>query len=213
MRTSGRSFDFRDTSWPWLFGATAGPRSRAAMALLSMALLGWLGWSVGGLVQARESVQAARERLAEQQAQREQRQLAANRAETALSPRQRHELERIVARLDIPWPLMLDDLERLTPRSVAVLQVEPDTEARRLKLVVEVRAAGDVFAYIEALRRARSLRQPRIVKQEDNTQAQPGQPRTTRFVLQAEIEGAVVYGEAASRAQAHVRQPSREARP
>ena len=93
-------------------------------------------------------------------------------------------LNEVVDRLNVPWAQLLGDLERLTPASVAVIQVEPRASAHSLVWQVEAKARQDVFTYLEQLKTAKLIKHARIVKFETNTQ---DSNRPTRFVLQAQI--------------------------
>jgi hypothetical protein len=93
-------------------------------------------------------------------------------------------MNEVVDRLNVPWAHLLNDLESLTPPTIAVLQMEPLVAANALRWQVEAKSHQQVFAYLEKLRDAKTLKQARLIKFETNTQ-DPNRP--IRFVLEAEL--------------------------
>lgn len=105
---------------------------------------------------------------------------------SAVTPAQADAINHIVDHLNVPWALVLNDLESLTPASIAVLQVEPRVAANAFQWQVEGKSRQDVFAYLDKLRAAKTLKQVRLVKFETNTQ---DTNRPTRFLLEAQVGG------------------------
>jgi Tfp pilus assembly protein PilN len=103
---------------------------------------------------------------------------------SVVTPAQADAMNEVVDRLNIPWAHLLNDLESLTPPTVAVLQMEPLVAANALRWQVEAKSHQQVFTYLEKLRDAKTLKQARLIKFETNTQ-DPNRP--IRFVLEAEL--------------------------
>lgn len=101
---------------------------------------------------------------------------------SVVTPAQADAMNEVVDRLNLPWAHLLNDLETLTPSSIAVLQIEPLVAANALRWQVEAKSHQAVFAYLDKLGAASTLNQVRLVKFETNTQ-DPNRP--IRFVLEA----------------------------
>lgn len=103
---------------------------------------------------------------------------------SVVTPAQADAMNEVVDRLNVPWAHLLNDLETLTPSTIAVLQMEPLVAANALRWQVEAKSHQQVFAYLDKLRDAKTLKQARLIKFETNTQ-DPNRP--TRFVLETEL--------------------------
>ena len=57
-----------------------------------------------------------------------------------------------VMQLNLPWSSLLSALERATPASVALLELEPDARKQRLRGAAETRSSADMLAFIRGLR-------------------------------------------------------------
>ncbi|MFH1870755.1 MAG: PilN domain-containing protein [Pseudomonadota bacterium] len=62
-----------------------------------------------------------------------------------------------LARLQAPWPDLLEQLEAITDLPVAVLDVDAEARGRTLRLAGEAKTMDDVLAFIERLRQSRRL--------------------------------------------------------
>lgn len=60
-------------------------------------------------------------------------------------------VQRARAELDRPWGALLDALEAAPSGKVALLAVEPDARARKLRVTAEARRYADALAYVAAL--------------------------------------------------------------
>lgn len=166
----------------WLGART--PRAlRLAVALLLVATAAALCGVVALAIDEQQRTERRAEALAHQEQLRARHRLPVA-AAPALTAGQARSVDNLVDRLNLPWARLLDDLERFTPTSVALLQLEPDVGNGSLRLLVEAKAAEDVFRYLDVLKSAPSLRQLRVAKYETNVQ-DPARP--ARFLLQAEL--------------------------
>lgn len=90
-----------------------------------------------------------------------------------------------VAELSTPWGLLLDELEgaaRNSSGSVALLAVEPDRVARKVKIRAEARNLPEAIAFAQRLQQSNVLLQPLLDNHE--VQAQD-RSRTVRFEITA----------------------------
>jgi hypothetical protein len=145
-------FEF-DHQLQWRFwGARAGAGRRGWMALLlltSLALCAAGGWlAVQAFDQRREalaqeaSLLQALQRLTDPAAQA----VAQRRETSALKSHERKELNHVIQRLNTPWPLVFQTVERLTPPDVAILRMEPD-EKGVLTIEAESLSVDKVLAF------------------------------------------------------------------
>jgi hypothetical protein len=76
------------------------------------------------------------------------------------------------AELATPWSLLLDDLESATvdsDGSVALLEVEPDRERGKVKVVAEARSLAAALGYLERLQRSQAVTHPLLESHEVRT--------------------------------------------
>lgn len=85
------------------------------------------------------------------------------------------QLEQATAQLNVPWSDIFDTIERRTPRTVALLALEPDGKTGSVALSVEARKLDDLWAYAQALGEDSAIRAVRIANHEMRQQ-EPGQP-------------------------------------
>lgn len=164
-------------------GARSGRVSRWALVLALAALcavLAWLLVQVHQLQDRLQSLDRAESELAERRSMRKPRVSPA----PSWTDRQARLADTVIDRLNVPWRQVLDDVERHTPPSVAILQLEPEVSSSSLSLLVEAKSPEDVFAYLEDMKGARSLTRLRVLKHETNVQdaAQP-----IRFLLKGQL--------------------------
>ncbi|HEX4927851.1 MAG TPA: hypothetical protein VFV74_07600 [Burkholderiales bacterium] len=104
-------------------------------------------------------------------------------------PRERLEAETkaaeaVVRELTVPWAALVGALEQAATRDVALLQLQPVAEQRRLSLTAEARDREAMFAYLKRLENAPALAEVHLVShrvQEDD----PRHP--IQFSLQAAL--------------------------
>jgi Tfp pilus assembly protein PilN len=164
-------------------GARSGAASRWALALLLLSTLALLVYLLVKTAEVRSRMQQMEDAASELAERHRMRKPAPGRV-SALSERQARVADTVVDRLNVPWRQVLDDVERYTPSSVAILQLEPEAGSSSLSLLVEAKSAEDVFRYLEAMQSARSLSRLRVIKYETNLQdaAHP-----VRFLLKGQL--------------------------
>ncbi len=166
-----------------LFGMCPTPASRAlALVLLTMGVVAWLGAALAWFEARDAAVEIVR---SEDRANHVDATVA--RARTAAPPvneRLASEMATTVRRLNFPWPTVLDDLERLTPERVAILELSPDAGREQVQLLVQAPTAADGFEMVERLKAAHALSATRVLRYESRAQANT---RAVQFLLQADL--------------------------
>jgi hypothetical protein len=92
----------------------------------------------------------------------------------------------IVRELDIPWTLLLAELETASHDSgtgVSLLLVEPDPGKQLVRITAEVRTLADALAYLERLQKSPVLRYP-MLESHERRKHHPEHP--LRITLSAE---------------------------
>lgn len=92
---------------------------------------------------------------------------------------------RVAQQLNLPWNLLLRDLETATDTSVALLAFEPDAARRRLRLIGEAKTLADALAFVARLEESVLIRDAHLVSYE--TRQSDGQ-RVIAFVVDARWE-------------------------
>lgn len=157
----------------------ARPRRAAWPGLLVLAL----SLALGGMLFTR--YQDARQALVRIEA--ESGLLSPERRPARALPRERLEAEKksaeaVVRQLTVPWAALIGALEKASLRDVALLQLQPDADQRRLRLTAEARDREAMFAYLRRLESAPALAEVVLVSH----QVQSEDPkRPIRFSLQA----------------------------
>lgn len=59
--------------------------------------------------------------------------------------------EAVVRQLTVPWAALIGALEKASTRDVAILQLQPEAEQRRLRLTAEARNREAMFTYLRRL--------------------------------------------------------------
>ena len=151
----------------------------AGVALLAASL------AVGGYLA--ERYRDAREALVRLEA--ESGLLTPERRPVRALPRERLEAqtkaaEAVVRELTVPWGTLIATLEAASARDVALLQLQPDADQRRLRLTAEARDRESMFAYVKRLEAAPALVEVHLVSH----QVQTDDPqRPIQFSLQAAL--------------------------
>ncbi|WP_284616239.1 PilN domain-containing protein [Aquabacterium humicola] len=161
----------------WGDGTTPLRRFAYGMGLCaSLALASWQGWAWYGAAQERADLERTLTARSATLAQ------ASPKPAAPLSNQQRTALARVVAQLNFDWHGLLDELERLTPPDVAILEIEPRPSASALGLSVEVRDAAALLRYTDALSRSSQLHDVHVLKHETNDR---DSAKPLRFTLSA----------------------------
>lgn len=92
--------------------------------------------------------------------------------------------EAVVRQLTVPWSALIGALEQASTRDVALLQLQPDADQRRLRLTAEARDREAMFAYLRRLETAPALAEVVLVSH----QVQNEDPqRPIQFAVQAAL--------------------------
>lgn len=168
------------------------PRSPARL-IAAMRPLHWLlaaiglALCVGGMFALRDSAQqqGARQTELEQM----QAHAAARRAPAAgikkpeIPEAQASAVNSAVGQLNLPWSRLLTAIERATPASVAMLELEPDAHRHLVKGVAEANTAAMMLAYIKRLKQQPFVGNVILTKHEVSDQNGDG---SLRFEFEAE---------------------------
>lgn len=87
-----------------------------------------------------------------------------------------------IMQLNLPWRELQDAVLAATPRTVALVAMEPDPRKRILKITAETKTSDDMVAYVEALKDQESFSGVLLTRHEINEQ-DPNRP--LRFQLEA----------------------------
>jgi len=88
----------------------------------------------------------------------------------------------VVGQLALPWPALIDSLERAALPGVALLQIQPDAERRVLRISAEARGAASMHEYLRRVEAAPAFVDVHLI----NHQVQLDDPRRpVQFSLQA----------------------------
>ena len=93
--------------------------------------------------------------------------------------------EAVVRQLTVPWAALVGALEKASMRDVALLQLQPDADQRRLRLTAEARDREAMFSYLRRLEAAPALAEVVLVShqvQQDDPQ------RPIQFSVQAMLK-------------------------
>lgn len=91
-------------------------------------------------------------------------------------------VRQVSQKLTTPWGDLLESLESVPVRSVAVLSIEPSVSRRSLRITAEAGTLKDMLAYLGALQQETRLTSVVLVSHQVQLQA-PGTP--VRFQVQA----------------------------
>jgi Tfp pilus assembly protein PilN len=90
----------------------------------------------------------------------------------------------VVRQLTVPWAALVAALEQASTRDVALLQLQPDADQRRLSLTAEARDREAMFAYLRRLEAAPALAEVHLVSHRVQTE-DPRRP--IQFSLRADL--------------------------
>ncbi|SDH37003.1 MULTISPECIES: hypothetical protein [unclassified Duganella] len=154
----------------------------AVLALAGLGVLLCAGAAIGGwqlIEQKRErehQLQHLRERVAAISAR------PVEVARVAIPEAQAAFVNGAIMQLNLPWRELQDAVLAATPRSVALVAMEPDPRKRILKITAETKSSDDMVAYVEALKEQESFSDVLLTRHEINEQ-DPNRP--LRFQLEA----------------------------
>jgi Tfp pilus assembly protein PilN len=152
--TTPRSVLYRTRPWTWLLAA-------AGLALCIGAAM-----SAAALLEQREAQRLAASKL---QASLHQRTAAKPAAKpTTISEAQQIAVNHAIAQLNLPWRDMLDAVESATPKTIALLALEPDAKRSVLRVTAEAKNSDDMLDYVEEMKRQSFLDDVLLVRHEIN---------------------------------------------
>lgn len=156
MRSRSTRIDFAPSRWGWWFGHASSSWGRVLTLLLLLSAMGALAWSLASSHAATQERLALTDEVlvAERQAQAMQRSPVRAAVQPKLSESQWRRYGDVVAQLNAPWPAIFDLMERTKVQNVALIGLEPDMQARRIRIVIEGKSLADLYAYLERLSQA-----------------------------------------------------------
>lgn len=93
--------------------------------------------------------------------------------------------ETVVRQLTLPWAPLIETLENVAVKDVAVLHVQPDAQQRNLRITAEARNANAMWQYVHNLTAAKTLTAVHLV----NHQVQAEDPqKPLQFSVQASFK-------------------------
>lgn len=171
----------RSALWKRALGRSTSFRVRAVYLLSTALTVSWVVWLGLTWLRAEQDNEVLEEQLAHLDPAKAP--VVPSHRE-ALSPNQFRVAADVIARLNTDWPTLLNELERLTPPEVAVLEIEPRPSQAALTLNIETRTAQDAWRYVDALNSSPYLRDARALKHETNER---DKTRPLRFTLSVAI--------------------------
>jgi Tfp pilus assembly protein PilN len=150
----------------------------AGAGVLLCAAAAFGGWQLAEQRREREhQLQHLRERVAKLSARP-----AAEVARVAIPEAQATFVNAAILQLNLPWRELQDAVLAATPRTVALVAMEPDPRKRVLKITAETRTSDDMVDYVAALKDQESFSGVILTRHEIND-ADPNRP--LRFQLEA----------------------------
>ena len=101
----------------------------------------------------------------------------------AISASQAAAVNGAVLQLNLPWRALHDAIGAATPRSIALLALEPDARKRTMRITAEAKNSDDMIAYLEQLKQQDLFAAVVLARHEINEQ-DPNKP--IRFQLDAQ---------------------------
>jgi len=93
-----------------------------------------------------------------------------------------------IAQLNLPWRDVFDAMEGATPKTIALLTLEPDAKRNLVRGMAEAKTSDDMIAYIEQLKKQDFFTSVLLTKHEINEQ-DPNKP--LRFQFEAQWAGEI----------------------
>jgi hypothetical protein len=88
-----------------------------------------------------------------------------------------------VLQLNLPWRALYDAIGAATPKTIALLSLEPDPRRRSMKITAEAKNSDDMIAYIEQLKQQEMFSAVALLRHEIS-EVDPNRP--LRFQLDAQ---------------------------
>jgi Tfp pilus assembly protein PilN len=88
-----------------------------------------------------------------------------------------------VLQLNLPWRALYEAIGAATPKTIALLSLEPDPRRRSMKITAEAKTSDDMIAYIEQLKQQELFSAVALLRHEVN-ELDPNRP--LRFQLDAQ---------------------------
>jgi hypothetical protein len=149
----------------------ASPLAVGAFAL-ALAWLGSLVWQTSALdveqQRAQTRMEQARQALERRRTDalvRDQTRQAAL-VKDAPSPAMVSAINGAIGQLNLPWPQLFGALEAVKPKSIAILQLEPDVQRNVLKLVAEAKTLDEATEFVGLMQQHALFAQVNLVKHE-----------------------------------------------
>ncbi|HTD05059.1 PilN domain-containing protein [Undibacterium sp.] len=146
--------------------------------LVAILLLAGVASTVLGLLQQSERLKQSLQRL--QQASSKQANLKPAPHLSAIPEAQALAVNAAVQQLNLPWRDVLNAIEAATPKSIALISLEPDAKAATLRGHAEAKTPDDMIAYIEQLKKEEFFIQVQLLKHEIVEQ-DPNRPYRFQF--------------------------------
>lgn len=99
---------------------------------------------------------------------------------SALSDAQAAAVNGAIAQLNLPWSDLLDAVESATPKTIALLSLEPNAKRNLVKGTAEAKNSEDMIAYVDQLRKQVLFSMVLLSKHEINEQ-DPNKPFRFQF--------------------------------
>jgi len=106
---------------------------------------------------------------------------------TAITEAQAAAVNAAIAQLNLPWREVFDAIESATPKTIALLALQPDAKRNLVKGMAEAKTSDDMIGYIELLKKQEFFTAVLLTKHEVNEQ-DPNKP--LRFQFEAQWTGA-----------------------
>lgn len=154
----------------------------AWLAMMAGAGLGVAAWLVISSLQQNTATQdaTARRLQARLHARTEQQQVLPH---STITEVQAAAVNGAIAQLNLPWRDLFDAMEAATPKSIALLELQPDARRNVVKGVAEAKSSDDMIAYVEQLKKQELFTAVVLTHHEVNEQ-DPNKPLRFRFEAQ-----------------------------
>jgi Tfp pilus assembly protein PilN len=153
--------------------------------LLGLALCAAAALTAHTLADKIDAQGSAMRRIQTQLSQRSEQQPVIKR--TAISEAQAAAINAAIAQLNLPWREVFDAIESATPKTIALLALQPDAKRNLVKGVAEAKTSDDMIGYIALLKKQEFFTAVLLTKHEVNEQ-DPNKP--LRFQFEAQWAGA-----------------------
>ena len=103
-------------------------------------------------------------------------------SKTAIPEAQAASVNGAIMQLNLPWRALQDAVASATPRTVALVALEPDPRKKTLKITAETKTSDDMVSYVEELKQQELFSSVVLTRHEINEQ---DANRPLRFQLEA----------------------------